>query len=95
MSGLRVAALFLMATTSTVLAHENATHKEVNEEMTCISSNGAPNHEMGRFPNRANPNAFRLQDLTFCFPKPPLITDTVTRGLMTVGVSVTGLPNPP
>lgn len=92
MSGLRVAAFFLMATTSTALAHENVTHKEVNVEMTCISSNGAPNHEMGRFPNRANPNAFRLQDLTFCFPTTPSMTDTVTRGLMTVGVSVTGVP---
>jgi hypothetical protein len=81
-----------MATTSTALAHENVTHKEVNEEMTCIFSNGAPNHEMGRFPNRANPNAFRLQDLTFCFPTKPRMANTVTRGLMTVGVSVTGVP---
>ena len=92
MSGLRVAAIFLITTTSNVLAHENVAHREVSGDMTCISSNGAPNHEMGRFPNRANPNAFQLQDLTFCFPTTPTMDDTVTRGLMTVGVSVTGVP---
>ncbi|MGR3512786.1 MAG: YHYH protein [Paracoccaceae bacterium] len=47
---------------------------------------------MGRFPNRANPNTFQLQDLTFCFPKTPQMTSRVTTGLMTVGVSVTGVP---
>lgn len=92
MSRLRIVAILLLATTSTAFAHENVAKSEVNGDMTCIQSNGAPNHDMGRFPNRANPNAFRLQDLTFCFPTTPRIADTVTHGLMTVGVSVTGVP---
>jgi hypothetical protein len=47
---------------------------------------------MGQFPNRANPNAFVVQNLRFCFPTEPQIADTVTEGLMTVGVSTTGVP---
>ena len=47
---------------------------------------------MGKFPNRANPNAFQEQNLTFCFPSEPRLTKNVTTRLMTVGVSVTGVP---
>ncbi len=61
-------------------------------ELTCFTSNGEPNHDMGRFPNRANPNAFREQDLKFCYPTHPKLADTVTKDVMTVGVSVTGVP---
>lgn len=95
MSTLRFAAVLIALTTSATSiasAHENETRTKVKGEMTCISSNGAPNHAMGRFPNRANPNAFRLQNLTFCFPTTPRMANTVTTGLMTVGVSVTGVP---
>ncbi|AKS46091.1 hypothetical protein OSB_15400 [Octadecabacter temperatus] len=92
MPALRVATIFMIATSSAAVAHENVTHTEVNGDVTCISSNGAPDHDMGTFPNRANPNAFRIQDLTFCFPTAPSMADTVTRDLMTVGVSVTGFP---
>jgi len=31
----------------------------------CIESNGGPNREIGRFPNRGNPNSFSSQDLSF------------------------------
>lgn len=92
MPSLRSAAILVMATTSPGFAHDNAAHSVIKGDMTCISSNGAPNHDMGQFPNPANPNAFRLQDLTFCFPTTPSMADTVTSGLMTVGVSVTGIP---
>lgn len=73
-------------------AHENETSMSQRGEMTCIASNGVPDHDMGRFPNRANPNAFREQTLQFCFPTQPEMAGTVTEGLMTVGVSVTGVP---
>ncbi len=92
MSFFRFAATLIFATTSATYAHENETSIEVKGDMTCIMSNGAPNHDMGRFPNRANPNVFREQNLTFCFPTTPRMTSTVTTGLMTVGVSATGIP---
>lgn len=92
MSNLRVAAIIIVATTSAAYAHENDSSIEIRGDMTCISSNGAPNHDMGEFPNRANPNAFQQQDLTFCFPSTPSLANSVTSDLMTVGVSVTGIP---
>lgn len=92
MSSLRVAAILIFATTSATYAHENVSSTQVRGDMTCIASNGAPNHDMGEFPNRANPNAFRQQNLTFCFPTQPRLTNTVTDGMMTVGVSATGVP---
>lgn len=73
-------------------AHDNVSHTSQSQDMTCITSNGAPNHDMGQFPNRANPNAFELQALEFCFPTTPQQAATTTSGLMTVGVSLTGVP---
>lgn len=74
------------------LAHDNISDVMIEGDMTCITSNGAPNHDMGAFPNRANPNAFQTQDLRFCFPTEPRMAETTTEGLMTVGVSTTGVP---
>ena len=73
-------------------ATENLIKSNVIGDMTCISSNGIPDHEIGKFPNRANPNEFREQQLTFCFPSVPRLTERVTWGLMTVGVSTSGIP---
>lgn len=75
-----------------VQAHDNESSVYQEGDMTCIASNGAPNHEMGQFPNRANPNAFREQTLRFCFPTEPHMAASITEGLMTVGVSMTGVP---
>ena len=88
----RAAAILVIATASIATAHENSVQVETRSDMTCLSSNGTPNHDMGKFPNRANPNAFTEQNLTFCFPTEPRLVNTVTYDLMTVGVSVTGVP---
>lgn len=92
MASFKWAIPLIMATVQMSVAHENSTHRETRGDQTCISSNGAPNHDMGRFPNRANPNAFREQTLTFCFPSKPKLANETTTGLMTVGVTVTGVP---
>lgn len=73
-------------------AHDNVSTVTREGAMTCIASNGSPDHDMGRFPNRANPNAFLAQYLRFCFPTEPQITGNLTHGEMTVGVTLTGLP---
>lgn len=92
MSYLKTAAVLIAISASTASAHENEVTTEIKSDMTCLTSNGAPNHDMGAFPNRANPNAFEEQDLTFCFPSEPRLTQGVTGDLMTVGVSATGVP---
>lgn len=85
-------ALFLVSLPISATAHDNVSHVADDGAVTCITSNGAPNHDMGRFPNRANPNEFRSQNLKFCFPSEPKIANRTTEGLMTVGVSLTGVP---
>lgn len=87
-----IAAIFALVLPATGFAHDNVSQMTAEGGETCIASNGAPNHEMGRFPNRANPNSFREQTLRFCFPSTPRMADTVTQGLMTVGVTTTGVP---
>jgi len=85
-----ISLFFIFSLTSN--AQENVSSTDIKDELTCISSNGVPIHDMGKFPNRANPNAFKEQELTFCFPTAPRLTEGITRGLMTVGVSISGIP---
>ncbi len=73
-------------------AKEGIKNTYTKGKLTCFISTGKPNHQIGRFPNKANPNKFRKQKLTFCFPKVPKLTNSVTRGQMTVGVALNGIP---
>ena len=38
-----------------------------SSDQKCIISNGVPNHEIGKFPTKGNPNKFQKQKLRFCF----------------------------
>ena len=42
-----------------------------SSEQQCITSEGVPNHEIGKFPTKGNPNIFKKQKLKFCFTKNP------------------------
>ena len=75
-----------------VNAQENINHTKINGSLTCIFSNGIPEHAIGKFPSKANPNKLREQTLTFCFPSVPKLADTIFWELTTVGVSTTGIP---
>ena len=83
---------FLIISAFSVSAEQHTVIAESRGKMSCIISKGQPDHSMGKFPNRANPNKFQKQKLTFCFPKVPRLTNFVTRGLMTVGVALNGIP---
>ena len=58
---------------------------------TCVSSNGTPNHSIGQFPNRGNPNSFKAQDLKYCFDSNPKKTSKKSTAPIS-GVTVTGIP---
>ena len=83
---------FLVISTFSLSADHHTVASETRGKMSCIISEGKPDHMMGKFPNKANPNKFREQKLTFCFPKVPKLTNFVTRGQMTVGVALNGIP---
>ncbi len=59
---------------------------------TCISSNGSPNHDIGQFPTRGNPNRFKAQQVKLCFPTNPTFTGQPNERARTVGVTLTGIP---
>lgn len=72
-------------------AHGNHVEITIEGDQRCISSNGTPNHDIGRFPNRGNPHAFQEQDIRICVDATPTRTDTATRNTRGSGVSVTGI----
>ena len=63
-----------------------------SSELKCIISNGVPNHEIGEFPTKGNPNTFIKRHLKFCFPINPKKTNNNKYILATIGVTLTGIP---
>lgn len=58
----------------------------------CINSNGLPNHSVGQFPNRSNPNSIRPQHISVCIPKNPKKTPRpkmINRGA--IGIALNGV----
>ncbi|MEM8947176.1 MAG: YHYH protein [Planctomycetota bacterium] len=43
-----------------------------------VSANGIPNHDVGRFPNRRNPNSIRAQHYQFSLPVNPKPAEKIT-----------------
>jgi len=61
-----------------------------------IESNGVPEHNVGRFPNRGNPHAIEPQDLRFRVPaEPQAAARPTTLELGLFGVAVNGVPFDP
>ena len=58
----------------------------------CISSNGSPNHEIGKFPTKGNPNKFKAQKINYCYPNKPIKKRTFDNRASTVGITLTGIP---
>ena len=63
-----------------------------SSEQKCIISDGVPNHEIGKFPTKGNPNKFQKQNLKFCFAKNPVKKNNLKYIVSTVGVTLTGIP---
>ena len=67
-----------------------------DDEYRYIVSNGIPDHEPGRFPNRGNPNAITTQEHRFRLPLHPTEADEPTPlGLSPFGVAINGVPFDP
>lgn len=61
-----------------------------------IASNGIPEHQVGRFPSRGNPNRISSQNYRFSMPTNPRLRNSTTqqRGVL-FGVAVNGVPFDP
>lgn len=71
---------------------ESAVTIEERDGYRCIVSNGIPNHEPGRFPNRNNPNSIAPQRYQFRVPLTPKSNDEPreSRGAL-FGVALNGV----
>ena len=70
----RLAAVAVCLFPSLLLAQgdwRNEVEIVVRGDVRLIASNGIPDHEPGRFPNRGNPNAIRPQRHAFRMPLAP------------------------
>ena len=61
-----------------------------------ITSNGIPDHQVGRFPNRGNPSRISAQNYRFSMPANPKLRSSPTQKRGTLfGVAVNGVPFDP
>lgn len=85
-----VIALAILATHTS--AHENEVSITREGGQICIASNGVPNHDIGTFPTRGDPNRFSVQNLRYCFDAAPELTGWVERRVPVSGITITGIP---
>ena len=74
---------------------ESETRIEIVGDERVITTNGMPNHNTGRFPNRGNPNRMSPQSRVYRIPAKPAVAESPTplRGMF--GVAVNGVPFDP
>jgi hypothetical protein len=85
-------AVFLAFVSAPALAHDNEVEISVRGGLRCITSNGLPNHDTGRFPNSGNPNSISEQDVRLCVTTHPVKRSRAefpTRG--SIGVAINGV----
>ena len=65
--------------------------QSVRDDKRCFTSNGIPNHEIGIFPNRGNPNSILPQQINVCVQRYPekLSIFTKIRGI--IGIALNGV----
>jgi hypothetical protein len=77
-------------------AESNRVQVEAEGAYRIIRSNGIPDHETGRFPNRGNPNAISAQEHRYRIPlEPRVASKPVPLGLSPFGVALNGVPFDP
>ena len=73
------------------VAHDNQVQLKIFGNQRCIISNGSPNHKIGRFPNKGNPNYFRSQRVKVCIDARPTKTGKKVRRVNGSGISLSGI----
>ena len=58
----------------------------------CFFTNAKPNHAIGQFPTKGNPNSFKKQNLKFCTTLYPFINNNFSYKAKTVGITLSGIP---
>lgn len=75
---------------------KNQVSIEVRGDYRYIKSNGIPDHEPGRFPNRNNPGTIGVVWHSYRVPLHPKVTDKITPQLFgSIGIALNGIPFDP
>lgn len=82
--------LALTALTALAVYANNATISTTTNQR-CISSNGLPDHDTGRFPNSGNPHTISEQNINYCFPLNPTKGNTAKMQRGSIGVALNGV----
>ncbi len=83
--------IFFVSNGYAAIAQNNFVEIKVIGDQRCISSNGSPNHAIGQFPNRGNPNRFKSQNVKICVDARPSITGRIDRRASGSGITITGI----
>ena len=62
-----------------------------NQSNLCVASNSLPDHEIGKFPNRANPHSIREHQVEFCVPVDPVKNKVPKFVKGTIGIAINGI----
>ena len=62
-----------------------------NQSELCVASNSLPDHEIGKFPNRANPHSIREHLVKFCVPVDPVKNKVPKFVKGTIGIAINGI----
>ena len=63
----------------------------IDNSSRCFSSNGIPDHPVGKFPNKANPHAISAQIINLCVPTEPQISEVITPISGAMGIAINGI----
>lgn len=88
---LSLAAALASAIAIPATAHENDVQITRQGDELCITSNGAPDHDIGQFPNSGNPNSFAEQNTRVCVDATPEFSGEIVERTNASGISVTGI----
>ena len=83
--------IFFVSDGYAAIAQNKFVEIKVIGDQRCISSNGSPNHAIGQFPNRGNPNRFKSQNVKICVGARPSITGRTDRSASSSGITITGI----
>ena len=83
--------MFFVSDGYAAIAQNKFVEIKVIGDQRCISSNGSPNHAIGQFPNRGNPNRFKSQNVKICVGARPSITGRTDRSASSSGITITGI----
>jgi hypothetical protein len=90
---LKTSALISLSITIAGAAHAASNMVDISQtsNQICVTSNGTPNHAIGKFPNAGNPNRFKRQNINVCVPLNPVKSKAPNFRVRSIGIAKNGI----